>query len=85
MEKLGRFGHHPDPATDFEVEVQSLEGRLFDASRGIGKPGARPETVASVLDAIRRAMVFRVGGVPTAVEAKAVLRRLEREAEAIAA
>ena len=25
-ERLGRFGHHPDPATDFAVEVDAIEG-----------------------------------------------------------
>ena len=79
---LGRFDHHPDPAIDFEIEVQSLEARLFDAKGGISKPGTEPETVAAVLVGIERAMTFRVGGDPSCVTAKQVLRRLEREAKA---
>lgn len=79
-EKLGRFGHHPDPAIDFEIEVQSLEARLFDAKGGISKPGTEPETVETVGAAIQRAMTFTVGGDPSAVAAKAILRNLEKEA-----
>lgn len=30
-----RFGHHPDPATDFCIEVETLQGRLFNARHGI--------------------------------------------------
>lgn len=77
---IGRFGHHPDPATDFEVEVESLQGRLFDAKHAIpGKHGVT-ESVAQVADAIKRAMTFRVGGVETSVRAKSILRALELEA-----
>lgn len=79
-EALGRFRHHPDPVIDFEVEVQWLEGRLFDARHGVGKPGEQPETVAQVAEAIGRAMQFRVGGDDSAVRAKQALRELEREA-----
>lgn len=79
-ERLGRFNHHPAPAIDFEIEVQSLEARLYDAKGGISKPGTMPESVSSVLAAIDRAMDFRVGGDPSAVSAKGVLRKLQDEA-----
>ncbi|SFV31425.1 hypothetical protein SAMN05216456_1337 [Devosia crocina] len=79
--QLGRFDHHPDPAIDFEIEVQSLEARLFDAKGRISKPGTAPETVATVLVDIERAMGFRVGGDPSAVAAKQILRRLESDAK----
>lgn len=72
---LGRFGHHPDPAIDFCVEVESLEGRLYDASWGING-----ETVDAVLSSIRDAMTFRVGGDQSAVLAKKILRGLARKA-----
>jgi len=81
--KLGKFGHHPDPAIDFCIEVESLQARLFDAKHGISKPGYASEPVANVSEDIRRAMMFRVGGDEGAVAAKAILRELE--AEAIAA
>lgn len=81
-EKLGRFDHHPDPAIDFEIEVQSLEARLFDAKGGISKPGTNPEDVSAVLVDIERAMSFRVGADPSAVSAKQALRALEAEAKA---
>lgn len=80
--KLGRFDHHPDPAIDFEIEVQSLQARLFDAKGSISKPGTKPENVADVLAGITSAMSFRVGGDPSAVAAKSVLRELEVEAKA---
>lgn len=30
-EPLGKFGHHPDPIIDAEVEIECLQGRLADA------------------------------------------------------
>ena len=85
-ETLGRFNYHPDPAIDFEIEVQCLEARLFDAKGGISKPGTPPETLDAVLLDIEKAMTFRVGGDLGAVAAKQVLRQLEAEAKsAIAA
>lgn len=77
---LGRFGHHPDPATDFEVEVTSLQGRLFNAKHAIPDKHGVTESVAQVADAIKRAMTFRVGGVETSVRAKSILRALELDA-----
>lgn len=77
---LGRFGHHPDPATDFEVEVTSLQGRLFNAKHAIPDKHGLTESVAQVADAIKRAMTFRVGGVETSVRAKSILRALELDA-----
>lgn len=81
---LARFGHHPDPAIDFCIEVEGLQGRLFNAEHGISKPGEAAETVASVLEDIQRAMTFRVGGDEGAVAAKAYLRKMEAEAIATA-
>lgn len=69
---LGRFGHHPDPATDFCCEVERLQGLAHEA-----KCGLIPKE--QVADAIAEAMTFRVGGDPWAVTAKSVLRNLERE------
>jgi hypothetical protein len=60
--------------------VQALEGRLFDAEHGIGKPGHDPETVAQVAAQIERALTFRVGGDQNAVAAKGLLRELHRRA-----
>lgn len=81
--KLGRFDHHPDPAIDFEIEVESLIARLFDAKGKISKPGTEPEAVSVVAEAIARAMTFRVGGDPSCVLAKQRLRQLEEEAVAV--
>lgn len=68
-EQLGRFGHHPDPAIDFEVEVDRLEGMHYEAQVGIADPAA----FAQKLD---RALSFRVGGVESCVVAKNSLRRM---------
>jgi len=79
--KLGKFGHHPDPAIDFEIEVESLQARLIDAKGGISKLGTEPEAPVAVLADIERAMTFRVGGDPSAVRAKQMLRDLEADAK----
>lgn len=71
---LGRFGHHPDPAIDFCVEVEALEGMAIDARCGCGLAD-----VSEVALRIAAAMTFRVGGDECAVRAKALLRRLERQ------
>lgn len=68
---LGRFGHHPDPATDFEVEVQDIEAEVYNASVGF-----QPLPREVLLTRIDRALDFRVGGVPSCVEAKGVLREI---------
>lgn len=78
--RLGRFQHHPDPATDFGIEVEKLESRLDQAQRGMAKPGQAPETRTQILTAIQNAMSFQVGGDAGAVDAKALLRSLEDRA-----
>lgn len=75
-DKLGRFGHHPEPAIDFEIEVESLIGMAFDAAHGIGKPGHAPRSREEVAERISKALDFRVGGDPSCVEAKRLLREL---------
>jgi hypothetical protein len=64
------FGHHPDPAVDFCLEVEAIEGELFDRKAGLPSTmdmGAR----------ITRAMQFKVGGDASAVVAKADLRKYD--------
>lgn len=78
---LGRFGHHPEPANDFCIEVEAIQGQLFDATHGISKPGTVPVTIKEVRARIEKAMDFRVGGDEIAVAAKQTLRILEREAQ----
>ena len=34
-EPCGRFGHHPDPAIDAEVEIDRLRGLLAEAHAGL--------------------------------------------------
>lgn len=61
--ELGRFGHHPDPAIDFCVEVEIIEGLAYDVKVGLAEKKA-------VEDRIFRASMFRVGGDGNAVEAR---------------
>jgi hypothetical protein len=72
QENLGRFGHHPDPATDFEVEVDALQGMAYDVGVGL-------QNAATLRERVARAMEFRVGGVPSCVAAKGVLREIEAQ------
>lgn len=80
-EKLGRFGWHPDPATDFETEVHDLECEVYH-HRVAFLNGTPP--LDKIRERIAYAMTFRVGGVETAVLAKQRLRELEKEAAALA-
>lgn len=83
--RVGRFGHHPEPAIDFCIEVEALEGHLFDAKHGIGKPGHEPRGVD---DDFRRrvsdAMDFIVGGDRIAIAAKATLRSISAQVQDLA-
>lgn len=75
-EKPGRFGHHPDPAIDFCVEVETLDGEWLNTKIGFmnGTPSA---------DELRRrtdrAMDFQVGGDLNAIGAKSILRVIDGE------
>jgi hypothetical protein len=84
-EKVGRFGHHHEPAIDFCIEVEALEGHLFDAKHGIGKPGHEPRRID---DEFRRrvssAMDFIVGGDQIAIAAKATLRSISAQVQDVA-
>ena len=73
-ERLGRFGHHPDPAIDFCVEVEALEGEAHNIAVGFTN-GTPPRAV--IAERIARAMEFRVGGDEGAVNAKYELRKIE--------
>ena len=60
-EKVGKFGHHPDPLIDAEVEVGRLEGLLMEAHGGLLRAldfrTATPEGLSikhDVRDALRR-------------------------------
>lgn len=74
---LGRFGHHPEPAIDFECEVEQIESIVADLEKGMRQGDPVP------MERIARAMTFLVGGDPSAVAAKATLRELEKRASAL--
>ena len=67
---MSYFGWNQDPAVDFCVEVDAIEGLAADYRAGL-------EPKEAVERRIEEAMKFRVGGVPAAVDAKAALRKLE--------
>lgn len=67
---MSRFGHHPEPAMDFAIEVDAIEGMMADYKAGLEKRGA-------LEDRILKAMQFRVGGTVMAVAAKQALRDVE--------
>lgn len=73
-ETLGRFGHHPDPAIDFCIEVEELESIVIDKEHSLRTDEPVPT------ERIERAMTFRVGGDSGAVEAKRILRYIEKRA-----
>lgn len=74
--KLGRFGHHPDPAIDFCVEVETLQGELFDRACGLAEGRLTYKEMRVRFDA---ALSFIVGGDLNAIAAKDELRALDRE------
>lgn len=74
---FGRFGHHPDPAIDFCVEVESLESIAENARLGLTGFGHEAD-YATLDQRIEYAMQFRVGGDDGAVIAKQALRELAK-------
>jgi hypothetical protein len=74
---LGRFGHHPDPANDFCVEVEEIQSIAEDRKIGFANPDD-----ASLEGRIFRAMQFNVGGDEIAVKAKALLREIDARVNA---
>ena len=69
--ELCRFNHHPDPAIDFCVEVESLLGEI--ENQRIGFKNGTP-TQSELDNRIEHALDFKVGGDPGAVLAKQQLR-----------
>jgi hypothetical protein len=70
VQPTSRFGHHPDPAVDFCIEVDCIEGDAYDFRAGINDREAPKERIT-------RAMTFIIGGDPYAIRAKGRLRELE--------
>lgn len=68
-EKLGRYGHHPDAATDFEVEVDELIAMDFDLQNKVAPHHDFMKRLSYALD-------FNVGAVESCVLAKQRLRAL---------
>lgn len=75
-EALGRFGHHPDVAIDYCVEVEFLEGLWRDVKAGIEEKPAFELRLT-------KALSFQAGGDVHAVSSMHSLRRLAREVDMI--
>lgn len=52
---LGMFGHHPDPAIDFEIEVEELQSIAWDFDSNI----PTTEDPARVMERFNKALAFR--------------------------
>jgi hypothetical protein len=78
-EKLGRFGHHPDPAIDFCVEVEIIENEWLNNRIGFENGTPLIDELRARLD---KALSFIVGGDLNAISAKAALRRVDAEMKA---
>lgn len=74
-QKLGRFGHHPDPVVDFCTEVDAIDGMFADLVAGL-------ETQQVVRNRVDRALEFKVGGDAHAVRAKRCLRHIDARLQA---
>lgn len=75
-EQLGRFCLHPDPAIDFCVEVETIEGEWLNIQLGF-ENGTPSKT--DLRQRVEKAMEFRVGGDLNAMAAKTLLRRIDSE------
>ena len=77
-ENLGRFGHHPEAAIDFCVEVEEIEAIANNAKIGLTGFGHEQDR-AGLDERIERALEFRVGADSNSVAAKDALRSLAQE------
>lgn len=68
-ERLGKFGHHPDAAIDFCVEVEEIQAMAYNRKVGF-------DNEPSLDDRIEKALAFRVGGDIGCINAKAIIREL---------
>ena len=66
---MARFGHHPEPAIDFCVEVEALHGLAYEVGVGLADRDVLYRRVSAALD-------FRVGGDAHAVAARGLLRKV---------
>ena len=73
MMKLQRFGHHPEPSGDFCIEVEALEGLIYNFNVGI------ENNKLLITERIKKALQFRTGGCLLACQAKTILRKLEQK------
>lgn len=71
-----KFGHHPNPAYDFCIEVDVIEGELADERAGLP---ARFD----IRERIAVAMRYRVGGDARCIAAKEALRQMEVAREGV--
>lgn len=65
---LGIFGHHPNPADDFLIECEVIEGLAYNVSVGLDAPVELKRHLSRALD-------FRVA-LPECLRAKDRLREI---------
>lgn len=73
-EPCAKFGHHPDPAIDFCLEVEAIEDEITNVEAGGPKTFDLGPRVAA-------AMEFHVGGNVNTIVAKQTLRQIETDLE----
>lgn len=78
--EMDRFGHHPDPAVDFCIEVDEIEAEV--KNHAIGFVNGTP-SLEQIQTRIFKAMGFRVGGYEWSVRAKNRLREIEAALSAL--
>jgi hypothetical protein len=71
IEKLGRYGHHPDPVIDFCIECDVLEAMEYNRYLGLVEHEYERRLEA--------ALDFQVGGDIRAVDAKNKIRALKEQ------
>lgn len=64
-----RYDHHPEPAIAYCIEVDCIEGLIYDVRHGMA-------SVDDVRKRVERALDFRVGGDASAIAAKDKLRTM---------
>lgn len=80
-----RFGHHPDHIIDYAVEVECIQSMCLDyglTGKCFGDDD-RPASLDDLMRRIWRANGFRVGVIPEALRARAILRDCIKQMEPV--
>ena len=72
---IGQFDHHEDLSIDFCLEVEAIEGILFDLEHRIERPGVDADYLVA---RVKKALEFAVPADPDGEEARRSLAEIER-------